>query len=265
MNFKLLNEMIDYIELNLDKNIEYKKLAKIVGINEFILQRIFVFLTDISLSEYIRKRRLSKAYEELKISNNKIIDIALKYNYESAVSFSRAFKKEFQITPSYLRKNKNLNFKQYPKLVFENNKFKNVYFEYKIETIKDIVLYCKSVKSSNASEFNYKIRKLYDEIKKDKIYKLFNEYGQYGFVIQKSEDYKYYVGCKIQMDELEKVIIPSGKYMIFKINSRNQNSIIGLKKDINESYLPSTNYEVDNKVMFEYYENNSCYMYVPIK
>ena len=56
MNFEYLNQMVKYIEENLTENIEYKKLAQIVGVSEYNLQRIFVFLTNISLAEYIRKR-----------------------------------------------------------------------------------------------------------------------------------------------------------------------------------------------------------------
>lgn len=66
MNYDLLNNMIDYIEENLTEDIKYKDLAKIVGVSEYSLQRIFMFLAGISLFEYIRKRRLSKAFEELK-------------------------------------------------------------------------------------------------------------------------------------------------------------------------------------------------------
>ena len=66
MNFEYLNEMIEYIEKNLTEEINYNKLAKIVGVSEYSLQRIFMFLTNMSIAEYIRKRRLSKAFEELK-------------------------------------------------------------------------------------------------------------------------------------------------------------------------------------------------------
>ena len=106
MNYKLLNEMIDHIENHLTDEIKYKDLAKIVGINDFILQRVFTFVSGISISEYIRKRRLSKAYEDLKLTNDKVIDIALKYGYDSYISFSRAFKKEFNQTPTIVRKDK---------------------------------------------------------------------------------------------------------------------------------------------------------------
>lgn len=77
MNFEYLNEMIKYIEQHLTENIEYKEFAQIVGVSEYNLQRIFMFLTNMSISEYIRKRRLSKAFEELKTTNIKVIDLAI--------------------------------------------------------------------------------------------------------------------------------------------------------------------------------------------
>ena len=62
--YENLNKVIEKIEENLTKKIEYKELAKIVGTSSYTLQRIFTFLTGITLTEYIRKRRLSNAAEE---------------------------------------------------------------------------------------------------------------------------------------------------------------------------------------------------------
>ena len=75
MNFECLNNMIIYIEDNLTENIDYKKLARFVNMSEYNLQRVFTFLTGISIAEYIRKRRLSRAFEELKTTDIKIIDL----------------------------------------------------------------------------------------------------------------------------------------------------------------------------------------------
>lgn len=92
MNIDNLNQMIEYIDLNLTEKIDYNQLAKIVGLSTQQFQRIFNYLTDMSVSEYIRKRRLSMAYEDLKNTNLRVIDIAYKYQYESDIAFIRAFK-----------------------------------------------------------------------------------------------------------------------------------------------------------------------------
>ena len=69
MNIDNLNQMIEYIDQNLTEKIDYNQLAKIVGLSTQQFQRIFNYLTDMSVSEYIRKRRLSMAYEDLKNTN----------------------------------------------------------------------------------------------------------------------------------------------------------------------------------------------------
>lgn len=56
MNFDYLNKMIEYIENNLDSEIDYNKLSKIANTNLFILERIFMFLTDMTINEYIKKK-----------------------------------------------------------------------------------------------------------------------------------------------------------------------------------------------------------------
>ena len=262
MNYKLLNEMINYIEENLTEDINYKKLAKIVGVSEYSLQRIFVFLTGISISEYIRKRRLSKAYEELKQKNIKIIDIAIKYNYDSPISFSRAFKKEFNITPKECKSN-NKSYKIFPIIKFNNNE-NYAELNYEIKDIDDIEIYCKKTVSKTHEDSLYNIRKLYNEIKESGLHKKFNDIGQYAVSIVKENKYIYSVGCKIKYDNTEKIIIPKGQYAIFNVGSRNQKDIVKIYKMIYSSWLPSINYKIIHDMHIELYENNNCYIYIPI-
>lgn len=92
MNYERLNEMVEYLEEHLADDIDFDELGKITRTNTFILERIFAFLTDMTLTEYIKKRRLSKAFEEIRNTDAKIIDIAIKYRYNSASAFNRAFK-----------------------------------------------------------------------------------------------------------------------------------------------------------------------------
>ena len=263
MNYKLLNDMIDYIEDNLTEEINYKQLSKIVGISEYSLQRIFVFLTNVSLSEYIRRRRLSKAYEELKTTDIKIIDLAIKYGYDSSISFSRAFKKYFNITPSECR-NTNKQFKLFPIIKFNNNEDYSE-LNYEIKDIDKIEIYCKKTISKTHDDSLYNIRKLYKEIKENGLHSKFNEVGQYGVSLKKDDKYIYLVGCTIKYKETEKFIIPKGKYAIFNVGSREQKDIVKTDEMIYSKWLPSTNYKIIDDMHIEYYTLNNCYIYVQIK
>ena len=102
--YKNLNEITKYIDDNLENEINYEVLAKFLGVNVYTMQRLFTMIAGISLSEYIRKRRLSNAGFDLYKGNQKIIDIAIKYQYDNATSFSRAFEKFHGIKPSLVNK-----------------------------------------------------------------------------------------------------------------------------------------------------------------
>ena len=101
---KKLNAAIDYIEGNLDSEISYEEAARIACCSTFYFQRIFSYVSGISLSEYIRRRRMTQAAFELQRSDSKVLDIALKYGYTSPTSFNRAFQSVHGITPAAARK-----------------------------------------------------------------------------------------------------------------------------------------------------------------
>ncbi len=114
---KNMNEAIKYIEENLTNDIDFKEVARRAFCSEYHFRRMFSFLTGITLSEYIRRRRLTLAAFELKDSNVKVIDIAMKYGYNSPDSFTRAFQNLHGITPSEARNNGH-SLKAYPRITF---------------------------------------------------------------------------------------------------------------------------------------------------
>lgn len=87
-----LKKAIDYIEDNLDKDINFEIVAKEVGMSAFYFHRIFCAIIGTSPTAYIRNRRLTIAAQEISKNNENILDIALKYGFESHEAFSRAFK-----------------------------------------------------------------------------------------------------------------------------------------------------------------------------
>ncbi|PFZ42616.1 AraC family transcriptional regulator [Bacillus wiedmannii] len=102
-SLKNMNAAMQYIENNLTNEIDFKEVAKIAFCSEYHFKRMFSFLAGVSLSEYIRCRRLTLAAFELKDSNAKVIDVAIKYGYNSPDSFTRAFQNLHGITPSEAR------------------------------------------------------------------------------------------------------------------------------------------------------------------
>lgn len=102
-SFERMNEVISYIEENIISDIDFTHIAKIACCPTHQFQRIFAFITNTTLSDYIRRRRLSLVAIELQNSNISIIDVALKYRYDSHASFTRAFREHHKIAPSSAR------------------------------------------------------------------------------------------------------------------------------------------------------------------
>ncbi|MCM3653315.1 GyrI-like domain-containing protein [Metabacillus litoralis] len=115
---KNLNEAIKYMEENLTDDIDFKEVARRACFSEYHFKRMFSFLAGIPLSEYIRRRRLTLAAFELKDHSVKVIDIAMKYGYNSPDSFTRAFQNLHGVTPSEARNNGS-SLKSYPKMAFQ--------------------------------------------------------------------------------------------------------------------------------------------------
>ncbi|MDR3069457.1 MAG: AraC family transcriptional regulator, partial [Propionibacteriaceae bacterium] len=111
-----LNSAIDRIEENLAQEIEYAELARIACCSVYHFQRMFAYLADVPLSGYIRRRRMSLAATDLR-SGEKVIDVALKYGYDSPTAFNRAFQGVHGISPS-AAKSADALLKSYPKINF---------------------------------------------------------------------------------------------------------------------------------------------------
>lgn len=113
-----MNGALTYIEENLTNDIDFKEVARLAFCSEYHFKRMFSFLAGVTLSEYIRRRRLTLAGFELTNSNLRIIDVAIKYGYSSPDSFTRAFQSLHGVTPSEAR-NKGQSLKAYPRMTFQ--------------------------------------------------------------------------------------------------------------------------------------------------
>lgn len=96
---KRWNDALDFLELHLDGEIDPEELGRLAGCSAYHFQRMFSYLAEVPLSEYIRRRRMSRAAMELQ-QGAKVLDVALKYGYESPTAFNRAFQAVHGLPPS---------------------------------------------------------------------------------------------------------------------------------------------------------------------
>ena len=112
---KTLNDVIEFIEDHLEDDLKINEVAEYIGESDYHFRRIFLYITGIPLSDYIKKRKLSQANQDL-VNGSSVTETAFKYGYHSVDGFSRAFKSWSGYLPSYVYKTHTLI--SFPKLSF---------------------------------------------------------------------------------------------------------------------------------------------------
>ena len=126
-----IERAISYIERNIREDMEIGDVAAVAYLSPFYFQRIFHSICGLTIGEYIRFRRLTLAAEELASGDRRVIDVAMKYGYDSPDSFSRAFTKFHGTSPS-AAKIKGATLKSLPPLKINLAQKGNFIMEYRI-------------------------------------------------------------------------------------------------------------------------------------
>jgi len=137
---KQLNKAIQYLEGNLAGEIDLEQAARIACITADSFQRFFSYMAGMSVSEYVRRRRLTLAAEDLRRNDGRVLDVAVKYGYETADAFSRAFQKQHGVSPAVFRKNGG-PLKIYPPVSFHIAVKGAKEMNFQIKNVEEIELY----------------------------------------------------------------------------------------------------------------------------
>jgi AraC family transcriptional regulator len=257
--------MVNYIENNLDNKIDYQELARIMGVNENTMQRVFCIVCDISLSDYIRKRRLTKAGSDLYLENSTILDVAIKYQYDNGTSFSRAFEKFHGIKPSKVKENPN-NLKIQSILQFDEKQNENYDIEYSIIDKEQLMLYGIGVKT-NETKIKYDAPKHFEKIMNE----YYNKYGvpDYGMTCYEDrnnvQNLEYWVLYNKEINDFKRIVIPSSKWLVFKVNSQEAIDIQETTYKFYEKIINSIDYRVSKLPDLEYYHDDITEILIPIE
>lgn len=256
------NDLIEYIEEHLLEEISYKKLSQILGVNEYTMHRIFLFVTNYNLAEYIRKRRLSMSALDLLEGKEKIIDIAIKYNYESSQAFSRAFKAMMGFLPSEINNNKN-NIKFFSQYELSDEDIDDE-FNYHVEKDVEFKLYGISMKTTIRDCHN--VAPLFWK-ENNKLLSGKSEYGllKYDKTIN-TNDATYYIASKEKFDGSKQINIDRSDYLVFEFKYLNSTELDKLIRKIYRTIIPNSGYELqDLPDIEEYLSNDDFKLYIPIK
>ena len=274
MNY--INEMekaIDYIEINLDKDINFEKVAKEVGMSPFYFHRVFSSIIGISPTIYIRNRRLTLAAQEISKNNENILDIALKYGFESHEAFSRAFKNFHGVVPKMAKTDGNelKNFSR-ANLEFEVNT--NNILNYRIES-KEVIRVAALFRKFNLDNKN-EIPKYWNKMKKNGV--LDNISASYtknllGICIgtQNIFEYQYGIGTEIEDTEdieikrgMKVVEIPKSLWVVFRCEGQDEKDINELWTRIYKEFFITSSYKQCMDIDFELYDDKDTEIWIPI-
>ena len=265
-----LQRAIDYIEDHLEDDIDYETLASVCFSSSYHFQRTFGILCGYTLGEYIRNRRLSLAGAELARGDAKVIDVALKYGYDSPDSFSRAFKAFHGVTPSEARGN-GQNLKSFSRLVLKISLEGGKIMDYRIEEKPEMILTGYKRRFTGTPENRYEQQREFHVATRVNQYLLagmqysgMND-GEHSYnVIMNLDDsgYDYYIAEQLddwytdnfakalcydeKAKEFEKIVIPRQLYVICETERIRYpvTTLPALRRRIVSEWLPSSGFKI---------------------
>ena len=258
-----MNSALEYIEDNLDGEIDYAALARIACCSQYHFQRFFVSVTDIPLSEYIRRRRLTQAALALQKTDAKVIDVALRFGYQSSDAFCRAFSLLHGVTPSKARA-PGVVLKAYPRLTFTLTIKGVVALQYRIEEKEAFkIVGVKKWFSTEGQAQLQEIPKFWNTVNTDgsgdMIYSLMDvePCGCLGICADMYDNgIDYWIAVATTKEcppNLEETVIPASTWAIFEVIGAMPKAIQDVWSRAFSEWLPSSGYEHAKTPEIEWY------------
>lgn len=276
-----LNAVISYLETHLEDEIDLTRAAQIACCSPFHFQRMFSYLAEVPFGEYIRRRRMTRAAADLQQKGERVIDIALKYGYDSPTAFNRAFQGVHGIAPSEARKPGTV-LKAFLPISFNIIIKGDVEMNYRIEK-KDAfrIVGVKATYALNVEENFAQVPALWSKVMQNgqfmQIVGLANQEpnGILGVSSSmKGKAFDYFIAAASNMpvpDGLDEFTVPACTWAIFTCIGPLPTAIQSLQKRIVTEWLPSSGFEYADAPDIEvYFEGNQqaedyqCEVWLPV-
>ena len=282
-----LARSIDFIDENLSNPITLADVSKEAYSSLSHFHRIFAFMTGFTMKAYIRKRRLSVAAHELMCTGQNVLDIALKYQYQTHETFTRAFKKEFGMNPMMFRKQRREHI-LFEKIDIFRPEYKNRYVDRNIGlrfvTYNEITVTGFGIDTSLEDNRvdrdipgfmdTFFARNMAEEIPAIinpsvfyGIYSNLDDHNNFRFTISFETGH-----IKDLPESLEQHVIPPRNYAVFTAEGPMPEKLVNAWHYIYGNWLPNSPYEREKGVDFELYDigklrekSGSVDIYIPLK
>lgn len=289
-NLQLIEKALYYIDEHICEELTYERLAEVFGYSSFHFHKIFSSVTDLSITEYIRKRRLTVAHKKLCETTETVADICYSVGFNSIQTFNRAFKDTFGMQPLVAReKQAKITYRSVDEIItgyLKRIEVEGVFsIEPRFEGRDEFVIagYRKHTKEGFhvIGESWFELKSNLNAIERR------NEHTMYGFE-DYSEDFSsdplaFYYMAAVEVDKdaqlpkgMYRKVVPKATYAVFTVNGNNANGEIGKAfRYIYFAWLPNSEYCIDEDALldFEFYDERwDCQfgaaqmdIYVPIK
>ena len=282
-----IQRALDYTEEHLTEALDYESVAKQACSSAFHFQRMFSMLCGFSLGDYIRMRRLTQAAEALLGTGDKVIDIALRYGYDTLESFTRAFTRFHGITPTEARRGGTI--KSFSRLSVKLILSGGSTMDYRIEKKDAFQVICKKklVNKPQGETATADISAFWNECQKNGSIDAICKYGRFDHVNgilgicfsaeMADSGFPYgigaeYNGAPLNGEALDIVEIPAYTYAVFSCKGKMPDAFIKTYRQICTEFFPQSNYEYGSGVELEVYPsaevqdpNYTCEIWIAVR
>lgn len=263
-----ISKAIDYIEEHITEPTNYTRAAKEACSSPFNFQRVFALLCGYTLGDYVRMRRLTLAGEELLSTDAKVIDVALKYGYDSPESFSRAFTRFHGVSPSAVRKGAAI--RSFSRICVKLILTGGSIMEYRIEKKQAAKIICRRREFTKPGDdyTNREIPEFWNECGRDgsiqKLCGYIKDSAQFKGLLgvcfsteMTDSGFPYGIGAEYDGEsdtqDFEIVEIPAYTYAVFTVRGRMPDAFRETYRKICTEFFPQSGYEYGNGVEIEVY------------
>ena len=270
-NLQLIEKVLYYIDEHICEELTYERLAEVFGYSSFHFHKIFSSVTELSITEYIRKRRLTVAHKILCETTGSVADICYRVGFNSIQTFNRVFKETFGMQPLEARERQaKITYRSVEEIItgyLKRVAVEGVFsMEPRFEEREEFVIagYRKHTKDGFhvIGESWFELKNSLDAIERKNGHTMygFEDYSE-GFCPEPLSFY-YMAGVEVEKDTpllegMYRKVVPRAKYAVFTVNGNNANGEIGEAfKYIYFVWLPNSEYCIDEKALFdfEYYD-----------
>ena len=255
------NNALDYLEKHLDGEISPGELGRLAGCSAYHFQRMFSYLAGVPLSEYIRRRRMTRAAADLQ-DGEKVLDVALRYGYESPTAFNRAFQAVHGIPPSQA-KQAGATLKAFPRICFKFVLKGAVELEYQIVKREAFrIVGFRTSLSTDVEESFQLVPRFWAELgpRQAELFPLMGgePEGMLGVSTCDEEDNHYYIAVASDApvpEGMHEWTVPAATWAVFTGTGRLPEAIQELQRRVISEYLPDSGYEWAKAPDMEVYLN----------